>query len=131
MLEFSDETLNHEYVVENILTNTDLFLEDRITGRLKAWHLILIVSAGVLIAIITFCCIFRVRVPRTKTEIEANAKRKALLKNFRAKLKSLKSADLDDMDYRKALEKLREEFKADSESLAHSEAISILSLCDD
>ena len=29
-----------------------------------------------------------------------------------------------------ALEKLREEFKADSESLAHSEAISILSLDD-
>ena len=30
-----------------------------------------------------------------------------------------------------ALEKLREEFKADNESLAQSEAISILSLCDD
>ena len=30
-----------------------------------------------------------------------------------------------------ALEKLREEFKADSESLAQSEAISILSLCDE
>ena len=30
-----------------------------------------------------------------------------------------------------ALEKLREEFKADSESLVHSEAISILSLCDE
>ena len=30
-----------------------------------------------------------------------------------------------------ALEKLREEFRADNESLAQSEAISILSLCDD
>jgi hypothetical protein len=30
-----------------------------------------------------------------------------------------------------ALEKLREEFKADNESLAQSEAISIMSLCDD
>ena len=29
-----------------------------------------------------------------------------------------------------ALEKLREEFRADSESLAQSEAVSILSLCD-
>ncbi len=54
-----------------------------------------------LIAVFTFCCFVRVRIPRTKTEIEANAKRKALLKNFRAKLKSLKSADLDDMDYRR------------------------------
>ena len=33
--------------------------------------------------------------------------------------------------YSAALEKLREEFKADSESLVHSEAISILSLCDE
>ena len=30
-----------------------------------------------------------------------------------------------------ALEKLREEFEADSEGLVHSEAISILSLCDE
>ena len=77
-----------------------------------------------------------------------------MLKNFRIKLKNLKAAELDELDYRKgerkddemkhcnvnklgplfihsALEKLREEFKADNESLAQSEAISIMSLCDD
>ena len=97
----------------------------------------------------TICCFVRIRIPRTKTEIEANARRRALLKDFRFKLKELKAADLDEMDYRRgeiktcrtisfttdsfsqALEKLREEFKADNESLAQSEAISILSLCDD
>ena len=41
------------------------------------------------------------RIPRTKTEIVANAKRRGLLKNFRSKLTTLKSADLDDMDYRR------------------------------
>ena len=96
----------------------------------------------------TVSCFIRIRVPRTKAEIEANAKRRALLKNFRIKLKNLKAAELDELDYRKgckgwkghkrsinysfsALEKLREEFKADNESLAQSEAISIMSLCDD
>ncbi len=51
-------------------------------------------------AVTTLCCFIRFRLPRTKTEIVANAKRKELLKNFRAKLKCLKSSDLDDMDYR-------------------------------
>ncbi len=50
MLEYSDASLEKEYVENTILTNTDRFLEDRITGRLKAWHLILMVSAGTLIA---------------------------------------------------------------------------------
>lgn len=125
MLDISDEAMDYDYVVENVLSNTDLFLENRITGKLKAWHLIFIVSAGTLVAseleqgfkeppfshkkhfiVITFCCFVRVRLPRTKSEIIANARRKALLKNFRSKLKSLKSADLDDMDYRRGTSKL-------------------------
>ena len=51
--------------------------------------------------VITLCCFVRVRLPRTKSEIYANARRKALLKNFQSKLTTLKSADLDDMDYRR------------------------------
>ena len=49
----------------------------------------------------TICCFVRIRIPRTKTEIEANARRRALLKDFRFKLKELKAADLDEMDYRR------------------------------
>ena len=45
----------------------------------------------------------KIRIPRTKTEIEANSRRRALLKNFRLKLRDLKAADLDDMDYRKGI----------------------------
>ena len=56
-------------------------------------------------------------------------------------MRQLNTKDLDDMTYRleietvfisasiiirRALERLREEYKADSESLAHSEAISIM-----
>ncbi len=49
----------------------------------------------------TVCCFVRFRIPRTKAEIEANSKRRQLLKNFKAKLRNLKAADLDDMDYRR------------------------------
>ena len=52
-------------------------------------------------AVVTVSCFVRVRVPRTKSEIEANSKRKELLKNFKIKLKNLKAAELDELDYRK------------------------------
>ena len=81
------------------------------------------------------------RIPSTKSEIEANFKRKKLLGEFNSKMRQLNTKDLDDMTYRlavkiiisstqslvrRALERLREEYKADSESLAQSEAISIM-----
>ena len=53
-----------------------------------------------ILLVIVLCCIFRCRIPRTKTEIEANSRRKALLKNFNVKLQQIKAAELDDMDYR-------------------------------
>ena len=53
-----------------------------------------------IVLVISLCCIFRCRIPRTKTEIEANSRRKSLLKNFNTKLGQLKAAELDDMNYR-------------------------------
>ena len=50
IIDVSDDYMEAEYVAENILTNTDRFLEDKITGQFKAWHLILFVSAGTLVA---------------------------------------------------------------------------------
>jgi hypothetical protein len=48
--ELSDQALDRMYVNENVLTNTDRFLEDQMTGSLRAWHLILIVSGGFMVA---------------------------------------------------------------------------------
>ena len=48
--ELSDQSLDRMYVEENVLTNTDRFLEGHMTGSLRAWHLLLIVSGGVMIA---------------------------------------------------------------------------------
>ena len=53
------------------------------------------------ISVITLCCFIKLRVPRTKSEIAANARRKDLLSNFRSKITTLKAGDLDDMDYRR------------------------------
>jgi len=75
-------------------------------------------------------CFIKLRVPRTKSEIAANARRKDLLSNFRTNIATLKAGDLDDMDYRRALDTLRNEFRTDEESLARSEALSILSYDD-
>ena len=52
-------------------------------------------------SVITLCCFIKLRVPRTKSEIAANARRKDLLSNFRTNIATLKAGDLDDMDYRR------------------------------
>ena len=36
--------LDMKYVEENVLTNTDRFLEEHITGSFRTWHVILIAS---------------------------------------------------------------------------------------
>ncbi len=50
IVELSEEDLNYDYVVENVFSNTDRFLENKISGSLKTWHLILIVTTGTMIA---------------------------------------------------------------------------------
>ena len=90
--------------MDDALSSTGQFLEDNVlevgygsgtslSGKLPITFLSFLV--------VTICCFIRFRIPRTKSEIEANAKRQQLLKNFRAKLRDLKAADLDDMDYRR------------------------------
>ena len=50
--------------------------------------------------IIKSCTFFDLRIPRTKTEIEDNYKRKELLKQFNGKMKQLNTKDLDEMTYK-------------------------------
>ena len=45
----TDQMLDQNYVVDDILTNADRFLENRI-GKFKTWHIAFFVSAGILIA---------------------------------------------------------------------------------
>ena len=49
--EFPHDTLDHNYVEQNVFSNTDRFLEDDLFVKdLKTWHVIFFVSAGTLVA---------------------------------------------------------------------------------
>lgn len=49
-------------------------------------------------AVILFCCCVRIRVPRTKQEIEADYHRKKLAEKFRQRLKSINNQEIDTLD---------------------------------
>ncbi|XP_076064421.1 uncharacterized protein LOC143038773 [Oratosquilla oratoria] len=88
----------------------------------------MLLSALVLQAVVVlFCCACRCRVPRTKQEIEADHIRRKISRKFRKQLDIIKNSEMDTMDLMKALERLRQELKADTVSLAQSEAFSALS----
>ena len=53
--EFPHDTLDHNYVEQNVFSNTDRFLEDDLFVKdLKTWHVIFFVSAGTLVASIYY-----------------------------------------------------------------------------
>lgn len=56
------------------------------------------------------CCCFRFRIPRTKQEIEADFQRRKIARKFRQKLAKIQNSEMDDMDLKKALEIVRQEF---------------------
>lgn len=47
------------------------------------------------------CCCLRIRIPRTKQEIEADFRRKQLAKRFRQELKRIRNSELDVMDLKR------------------------------
>ncbi|XP_053649019.2 uncharacterized protein [Cherax quadricarinatus] len=101
--------------------------EQEVWGAFRRWH-ILFLSALTCLAFTVFCCcVFRCRVPRTKQEIEADFIRRKLAKKFHRQLNIINNSEMDEMDLLKALERLRAELRADSGSLAQSEAFSTLS----
>ncbi|XP_023343801.1 transmembrane inner ear expressed protein [Eurytemora carolleeae] len=115
-----------DFLDSEVLSNNDRWLEQPILGSLRYWHLTGIVGILVSIIFFTLCSVFKVRIPRTKSEIDANYKRRMLMRDFNARMKTLEHSELDDLDYRRALEKLRQDLKADSESIAQSEQSQII-----
>ena len=64
-------------------------------------HIISRYLTGPIISFISHLTQFlKIRIPRTKSEIEANFKRKKLLGEFNSKMRQLNTTDLDDMTYR-------------------------------
>ena len=100
-----------------VLSDTDSKLESPFLLELRLWHVALLSSGLGLALVSAICCLVRVRsgrgfeyflvvifamfrIPRTKSEIEANYKRKDLLKQFNGRMKQLNTKDLDEMTYK-------------------------------
>lgn len=47
---------------------------------------------------ILICCCVRIRIPRTKQQIEADYRRKKLTEKFRQRLKLIQNQDMDALD---------------------------------
>ncbi|XP_039299135.1 uncharacterized protein LOC111055148 isoform X2 [Nilaparvata lugens] len=92
-------------------------------GNTVLWQLLLI-AGGSLSIVIIFCCCVRFRIPRTKQEIEADYIRKKITRKFQKQLRMIQDTDMDEMDLKKALDRVRAEFKTDIESIAHTEGYS-------
>ncbi|CAG9773263.1 unnamed protein product [Ceutorhynchus assimilis] len=58
----------------------------------------------IVVEVVLFCCCIKIRVPRTKQEIEADYKRKKIATKFRKRLKIISNQDMEQVDLRKALE---------------------------
>lgn len=53
------------------------------------------------VSVVLICCCIRIRVPRTKQEIEADYKRKKIAIKFRKRLKIISNQDMEAVDLRK------------------------------
>ncbi|XP_065340630.1 uncharacterized protein LOC135939939 [Cloeon dipterum] len=105
---------------------TAKWLEMPAVAGFKIWQLITGTTAAIAAIVFVLCCCVRFRIPRTKEEIEADYVRKKIARKFRRHLRLIQNSDMDEMDLKRALDRVRAEFKSDSESVAHSEtALSI------
>lgn len=77
------------------------WLENSAFGVFRVWHVIFLGCGGFLSVVIMICCCFRIRIPRTKQEIEADFQRRKIAKNFRQKLAKIKNSEMDDMDLKR------------------------------
>ncbi|KAK6628412.1 hypothetical protein RUM43_002224 [Polyplax serrata] len=100
------------------------WLETHAIAGFRVWQLMFLSFAALLALVIILCCCIRYRIPRTKQEIEADYIRKKITKKFQKQLRTIQNSDMDEMDLKRALDRIRAEFKSDTESLAQSEALS-------
>ncbi|XP_052125411.1 uncharacterized protein LOC113205056 [Frankliniella occidentalis] len=102
-----------------IAPETD-WLENEVVAGVKRWHILFMVVGAFCSLVIALCCCIRFRIPRTKQEIEADYVRKQITRKFQKQLRRIRNADMDDMDLKRARQRLRVQFKSDTESLAQS-----------
>ncbi|KAF6210473.1 hypothetical protein GE061_013579 [Apolygus lucorum] len=88
---------------------------------MRLWHVIFIFLSAFCSVVVCLCCCIKFRIPRTKQEIEADYIRKKITRKFTKQLKMIRNAEMDEMDLKKALDKIRSEFKTETESIIQPE----------
>ncbi|XP_063386634.1 transmembrane inner ear expressed protein [Cydia fagiglandana] len=84
------------------------WLEQKVMGELKLWHIMFICLGVVTVMIVMVCCCFRFRIPRTKQQIEADYQRRKITAKFRHQLETIQDNNMDAMSLTDALELLHE-----------------------
>lgn len=90
------------------------WLEDEALPGFRVWQLAGIILSILLSILIGLCCCIRFRVPRTKQEIEADYIRKKITRSFRQELSKISNVEMDDMDLKKALNKIQNKFDTET-----------------
>ncbi|CAH1964290.1 unnamed protein product [Acanthoscelides obtectus] len=85
----------------------------------RIWHYIFFAFAAVTVLIVLICCCVKIRVPRTKQEIEGDYKRKKLAEKFRQRLKMIRNQDMGTIDLERALEIILDDCKNDNGDIQH------------
>ncbi|XP_046460595.1 uncharacterized protein LOC124207265 [Daphnia pulex] len=98
------------------------WVETTIAGGFRIWQVLFLSGAVLLAVVIILCCCVRIRIPRTKQEIEADFRRKQLSKRFKQELKRIRNSELDVMDLRRALDRVRADFHSDTESFCGNQS---------
>ncbi|XP_031352955.1 transmembrane inner ear expressed protein isoform X3 [Photinus pyralis] len=85
----------------------------------RIWHLLFFCFSGVTVLVILICCCVKIRVPRTKQEIEADYQRKKITVKFREKLKLIQNQEMDAMDLKRvlALEIIQEDLRNENRNI--------------
>ncbi|XP_011504577.1 PREDICTED: transmembrane inner ear expressed protein [Ceratosolen solmsi marchali] len=96
---------------ECIEQETEPEWESEVVG-IKVWQLVGIILSVILAITIMICCCIRFRIPRTKQEIEADYIRKKLTRNFRKELAKIHDKEMDEMDLKRALDRVNDVLSA-------------------
>ncbi|KAJ8923354.1 hypothetical protein NQ315_001912 [Exocentrus adspersus] len=84
----------------------------------RNWHYIFFCFSIFTIFVILVCCCIRIRIPRTKQEIEADYRRKKLTEKFQQRLKLIQNQEMDALDLHTALEIIQEDYRKEQANVA-------------
>ncbi|KAF5270653.1 hypothetical protein FQA39_LY01391 [Lamprigera yunnana] len=105
-------------------SNLEIWIEKPVSPELsfRIWHLMFFCFSGIIVLVVLICCCIKIRVPRTKQDIEADYQRKKITIKFREKLKLIQNQEMDAMDLQRALEIIQEDLQNETKNIEHQYA---------